>query len=204
MILWTKKSVHIHFLVDRVGQKLNDKNSLPLSFSSKIILINTILVAMSSHIMASLPIPLGISEEIKSLFHSFLWANEGRKGITWVKRKTTQLPKGLGGLGIRSPAIVNTCFLMKNAWRIYKSPNLLISKIYQAKGITLMQIGKYNSKYKPVSWGFRGICQVEIQLFRGYSWKIGNGRSIRAFLMIGCLLESQRLVTKSLYGKFKD
>ena len=55
------KSKHSRFAVDKVAKKIHDWNCLPLSFTSKIILINTILAASTSHIMVTLPVPMGIT-----------------------------------------------------------------------------------------------------------------------------------------------
>lgn len=91
------KYVHFHFLIDKLAKTIHDWNSY-----SKIILINTILATMTSHIMASLPIPISTSTKVESLIHSFLWASKGQRGICWVKKAKESLlyHKGWDGVWV--------------------------------------------------------------------------------------------------------
>lgn len=61
---------------------------------------------------------------------SFLWENKDKKIIHWVNKDIIHLPKGMGGLGIRSIRVLNQVFLMKKVWSVYTKPNSLLSKIY--------------------------------------------------------------------------
>lgn len=72
---------------------------MPISFTSKIILINTILVTMTSHITASLPISLSTSSIMDSLINSFLWDKKDQTRICWVKKGYTRLAKEMGDFG---------------------------------------------------------------------------------------------------------
>lgn len=91
---------------------------IQLSQSQKVIIINSVLIAMAAQVMSCFDLPMAISSKIDSMLVRFFWANKVRKGMHWVKRSIIQLPKGMGGLGIRSMAGLNKAFLMKKVWRI--------------------------------------------------------------------------------------
>lgn len=82
--------------------KLLRWNNLLLSQSMKVFLINLVEAVMISHILGTFTIPATTSNKIDSFFHSFLWSFGGHPGIHWIKKEISILPKGMGGLGVRS------------------------------------------------------------------------------------------------------
>lgn len=67
---------------------------------TKVILINTVLIAMISHVISSFAIPLSITTRLDFMIMSFLWENKDRSAIHWVNKETVHLLKGMGGLGV--------------------------------------------------------------------------------------------------------
>ena len=107
------KSSHFHFLIDVIAQRLLSWNSLLLSMPTKVILINTVIVSMVAHILSSFSIPISIAHRLDAMVMTFLWSNKEKSGIHWVKKEQVHLPKGFGGLGIRSFNILNKVYLMR-------------------------------------------------------------------------------------------
>lgn len=163
-----KKSTHFQFIVDKVMDKVSSWNSVNLSQTQKLILINSVLIAMASHVLNCMEIPLSLSYKVDSILATFFWANKGNFGIHWVSKNIIQLPKGLGGLGIRSMVTLNKGLLMRQAWHIHKTPKSLLAEVCIRKFTS--PLGTRNvctSKGRRLSWGMRGIYKASNLLHQG-------------------------------------
>ncbi|XP_021856780.1 uncharacterized protein [Spinacia oleracea] len=169
------------FLIDQISKKINDWNAIPLSQTQKVILINSVLISMASHVMSCFHLPSAISSKIDSMIAQFFWDNKDRKGIHWVGRSIIHLPKGMGGLGIRSMGVVNKALLMKSVWRIHNNPQSLLARVYTKRFSSPLLTGKptriINGAF---SWGMRGLARAGNILLKGCNWKVGDGNSILA------------------------
>lgn len=95
------------YLMDSITKRILSWAPLRLSQAAKLVLNNSILVSISSHVMKCFKLPLSITNKIDSLISRFWWATNGDRGIHWARRHTIQCPKGMGGLGIRAVATFN-------------------------------------------------------------------------------------------------
>lgn len=93
--------------MDSITKRILSWAPLRLSQAAKLVLNNSILVSISSHVMKCFKLPLSITNKIDSLISRFWWATNGDRGIHWARRHTIQCPKGMGGLGIRAVATFN-------------------------------------------------------------------------------------------------
>ncbi|XP_021850362.2 uncharacterized protein [Spinacia oleracea] len=91
------KRLHFNYLIDKVVDLINSWNGVLLSQPQKLVLINSVIVAMVSHVMMSLEIPISISNRIDSMISTFFWSKQGKKGMHWVRRDILHLPRGMGG-----------------------------------------------------------------------------------------------------------
>ncbi|XP_056688714.1 uncharacterized protein [Spinacia oleracea] len=176
-----KKHTNFQFLVDKVAGKISAWNSCHLSQPQKLILINSVLIAMVSHVFNCMEVPLSISTKLDSILTRFFWASKSIKGIHWVSKKVLQHPKGLGGLGIRSASCLNKALLMKHVWRLSSNSQSMLAATVDRKflkplhtGIQALLVGRR------LSWGMRGMGRAFNNVLRGCSWKIGNGKKVSA------------------------
>ncbi|XP_056697937.1 uncharacterized protein [Spinacia oleracea] len=116
------KHSNFQFIVDKIAIKINSWSYIPLAQSQKIILINSVLIAMASHVLSCMEVPALIVSKIDAMVAKFFWANKGNKGMHWVNKGTIYLPKGLGGLGIRGMGSLKKALLMKQASRLFNNP----------------------------------------------------------------------------------
>ncbi|XP_056692063.1 uncharacterized protein [Spinacia oleracea] len=176
-----KKHSNFQFLVDKVAGKISAWNSCPLSQCQKLILINSVLIAMASHVFSCMEVPASISSKLDSIITRFFWAGKAGKGMHWVNRGILHLPRGLGGLGIRSTSCLNKALLMKLVWRLNSKPNSMLAEFVGKKFKNPLRTGVQASLVgHRFSWGMRGIGRSINLILRGCNWKVGNGRTIVA------------------------
>ncbi|XP_021849465.2 uncharacterized protein [Spinacia oleracea] len=66
-----KKHTNFQFLVDKVAGKISAWNSCCLSQSQKLVLINSVLIAMTSHVFSCMEVPQSISSKLDSIITRF-------------------------------------------------------------------------------------------------------------------------------------
>lgn len=143
------------------------------------ILINSILAAFASHIMAIYTIPKKILPLTTSVCLKFWWGSYLiEKPIYWKKRSLLEEHKHKGGLGLRNLMAVNSANLFKQAWRIQNNQSLLVSKVFRAKYTDTWFEKSSRGKVPHVSsWGGRSTMKSVRQMASGIGKTIGNGKS---------------------------
>lgn len=134
------------------------------------ILINSILILTILHQLVVFIIPQTIVHKLDGLLARFVWSDSANRCIHWRKRALLHLPKGMGGLDLRSIGTFNKVFLMHKAWRIHQHPQLLLSRTYHTS--------RLQARRRSLFWGTQGIRQATKSLKHHCAWKVGNGRAI--------------------------
>lgn len=105
-------------LVDRIRKQLQNWSFRILNFSSRVVLLKSVLLSIPIYPLSILPAPKGVFCKLREIFGKFLWegANQQRKWtlVSWqqvIKRKEE------GGLGIRDLEFVNKVLWAKLWWR---------------------------------------------------------------------------------------
>ncbi|KAL2904127.1 hypothetical protein RDABS01_002837 [Bienertia sinuspersici] len=136
---------------------------------------------MASHVLSTFKVPLSICDKMDAIISKFFWnSTTDRKGIPWVRRQILHLPKGMGGLGIRSFRIFNQALLMTKAWRLKDKPLSLLTRVYNAKYNNALDWthGIPQPRTGAKSWGWTGLSEGINLLQQGCCWKVGSGTSI--------------------------
>lgn len=106
---------HFTPLLDKVSGNISQWRHRTLSQSVKLIIINSILIPSILHHLVVFSIPCYIVNKLDGLLCRFFWTNSENGGLHWKKRALLHLPKGMGGLGLRSTSTFNKVLLMRNA-----------------------------------------------------------------------------------------
>ncbi|XP_056688409.1 uncharacterized protein [Spinacia oleracea] len=163
-------------LVDKIHKKTLSWKHLSLSQAGRLVLINGILAALSSNVLAVFKVPKKTSDQINATLMRYWWmGSANNRGICWTKRTILELPKGLGGVGLRNVETYNKAFLAKQAFRIHNTPSLLISRVMKAayKNSPVEAILNKDIHCK-ASWGFRGLCKSKVS-FKNREVERGSG-----------------------------
>ncbi|XP_021726229.1 uncharacterized protein LOC110693417 [Chenopodium quinoa] len=167
------------YFVDKVAAQILSWAALNLSQSVKLILINTVLISIPSHVMKCFKLPASITNRTDSLIARFWWGSRGDKGMQWVKRDIIQRPKGMGGLGIRSMVYLNDTLLFKQVTRMHCNPQLLVAHCIDPIHECPLCMGEPSTCFRGnTSWGRRGLFNVANKVVKGYHWKIGRVKDL--------------------------
>ncbi|XP_030478315.1 uncharacterized protein LOC115695389 [Cannabis sativa] len=168
-----------HLLKDKISSIIHSWHHKWFSKASKETLIKVVLQAIPSYAMSCFRIPTKICREIESLISKFWWGSspEVRKVHSKNCRMMCQ-SKFVRGLGFRSLTHFNQTMLAKQAWRILKCPDSLLSLVLKARYFPHTSILDAGPGHSP-SYTWRSILWGRDLMKQGLIWKIGNGTTIR-------------------------
>ncbi|XP_056697381.1 uncharacterized protein [Spinacia oleracea] len=171
---------HVKFSIHtKEDQKRKLRNVLAVGEPTKVILIQSVLLSVASHVMRCLKVPASVTNKIDSLVTRLFWAGKGEKGMHWVGRGTVQRPKKEGGLGVRAAALLNDAMLFKQVKRLMSNPQLLATKVissFDGQGNNIL--GSKEGNGVGVSWGRKGLYQAQGKFGGGMAWNIGRGTKV--------------------------
>lgn len=163
--------------IDKVSHRLSSWKARTLSFGGGLTLAKSILQAMSTKVVQLCSLPKVVCDVIDSECMDFVWGDENNNRkmhlLNWGK---VCQPKKEGGLGLRPTLMVNSTFMMKPAWSVYKKPNSLWAATIRGKHKCNKEGFPNISINKPGLNVWRGICKGWDQ-FR--ELPMCNGETIR-------------------------
>ncbi|XP_021773596.1 uncharacterized protein LOC110737563 [Chenopodium quinoa] len=91
------------YLIDKISNRLLDFASLHLFVATKLVIINYVMIASFNHVLSVFKIPASICAWIDQMLARFWWRSSSTsRGLALRSAFLLHLPKGLGGLGVRS------------------------------------------------------------------------------------------------------
>lgn len=109
-----RSSSRFNELLERINSKIGSWKFANLSAPGKLILINSVLIAMASHILSIYSCPKRVLAKISSSLTKFWWASSSSKRpIYWRKSELLFAHKTDGGLGLKNVAILNNALNSK-------------------------------------------------------------------------------------------
>ncbi|CAM8965988.1 unnamed protein product [Rhodiola kirilowii] len=146
-----------NYLEDRMWKRVSGWKEKLLSMAGKETLIKSVVQALPVYALSCFRLPKKITDRWNSIVSSFWWNNakEGRF-IAWLDKRKLQQTKEEGGLGMKNFQFLNWALIMKQAWRIFSKPELLISKIYKARYSSSTEMLDARLGFRP-SWAWRSV-----------------------------------------------
>ena len=121
-------------IVDRIKQKAMSWYSRRLSSAGKLTMLKAVLSATPTYSMSCFELPLGLCNQIQSVFTRFWWdESPNKKKMCWIAWDELTEPKSSAGLGIRDVHDFNVALLAKLAWRIYTRPECVLARLLLGK-----------------------------------------------------------------------
>ncbi|KAM6566267.1 hypothetical protein CsatA_025395 [Cannabis sativa] len=172
------KKQMFHYLHDKVWAHLHNWKNKVFSKGGKEILLKSVIQEIPTYTMACFRIPSATCHSLESIMANFWWGfnDNNRPKIHWQSWQKLCKSKKDGGLGFRSLIHFNQALLAKQAWRIFKQPNSLVSKILEARYYPNSSFLSSALGHSP-SFVWRSICWGRELLHKGLISKIGNGQS---------------------------
>ncbi|XP_057419187.1 uncharacterized protein LOC130713437 [Lotus japonicus] len=116
--------------------------------------------------------------DIERMISKFYWSGDAsRRSIHWLKWDTLCRPKYDGGVGFRDFKAFNTALVGKNWWRLYRSPESLLGRLFKAVYYPNGSICAAKKGSRP-SYAWSSIFCTRWVFEEGARWKVGDGQSI--------------------------
>lgn len=107
------------YLVHKFEARLNQWKASHLTHAGCLILIKSVLDSMPLYAMGTVLLPAKVIKKLMVLVRNFFWGGGvDNKKMAYVAWKDITVPKGMGGLGLRSLAEMNQALVLKNVWKI--------------------------------------------------------------------------------------
>jgi len=173
-------------LIAKTNAKLDSWKSKCFSKAGRVVLIQSNLESLPTHVMQCYPLPTRITCQIDRTHREFLWkTSNSNKGMPLVAWDKICRPKTLGGLGLRKSAAVNTACLAKLGWRFLTQPENPWVQQMRAKYGSPEQF--FELRVKPTdSWVWKSILRIRSFIKQGIRWTVGNGCSIKFWTDTWC------------------
>lgn len=178
-----RSSSKFNVILENLNSKISSWKFSNLSASGKLILINGVLVALESHMLSIYMCPSLTLKKTTSTLLRFWWSSSSStqsKPIYWKKKEVLLAHKAEGGLGIRDVGALNKSLLARQCWRMYKKPNLLVSRVFRGKyGNDPLSMGYEGKMPRNCSWSARSLIKASMAVKQGIRLRIGNGQAAR-------------------------
>lgn len=167
------------FVVDRVRKRLATWKMKSLSRATRLLLIQSTLLAIPIYIMQTVTLLVAIIKEVEWVCRQFFWEEvEGEQKMHTVGWTKICSPKQEGGLGLPRLWEVNKVLLAKLGWRLIAEPDILSSSVLRHKYDGWNSLNE-DQKKCTASSTWRGISMNAEILRKSVRWKVKNGQQAR-------------------------
>ncbi|GJZ50731.1 RNA-directed DNA polymerase, eukaryota, reverse transcriptase zinc-binding domain protein [Tanacetum coccineum] len=165
-------------LIDNIKGKNGDWKYKYLSYAGRLMLIATVLEAISVYWASVFKIPKTVIKEINGILKRYLWSNsESARGKAKVAWKQVCKPKDCGGLGVKDLEKWNEALLAKHLWNIASKKDSLWVKWIHA--VRLKDASIWNVQWNEKDgWNWKCLLEIRDKIAHNFQFKIGDGSNI--------------------------
>lgn len=169
------------YLIEKFEKQLNLWKAKMLSHAGRPILIKFVLESLPVYAMGTVIIPAKVLKKLTGIMRNFFWGGDSAKNyMSYVAWSRVTVPKGLGGLGLRSLKEMNMALVLKIAWKIASGSSSPWAETIQAKYCPITGFWASTRTYScTLLW--RNLVGLKPLLQFHLVWKIGSGSTVRAF-----------------------
>ncbi|XP_058727119.1 uncharacterized protein LOC131598546 [Vicia villosa] len=183
-------------LIDKIMNRITHWTAKLLSYSGRLLLVRSVLMAITQYWMQCLPLPQFVINKIESMCRTFVWTGNisaSRKSpVAW---KTVCKPKAQGGLRVINLTLWNKITIIKCLWNLCrKSDNMWVKWVhmYYLKGQEVMETRVAQSS----SWVMKRILELrgEVQHYHQTWTKLLHQQKFKMHLLYDDMIEEGPLV----------
>jgi hypothetical protein len=113
-------------LISYLKRRLSSWGKKHISLGGRIVLINSVLIAIPIFYMSYLKMPVQVIKAVTRIQRDFLWGGvKGVRKLSWISWKMVCREKKDGGLGVRDIKVVNMSLLSKWRWKLLQNDSAL-------------------------------------------------------------------------------
>eukprot|EP00253_Pinus_taeda_P017086 PITA_17086 len=121
-------------ILNKLKDKISRWTNRALNLTGRMILTKAILQTIPIYMQLAIPVPTGVSIQIRNIQRDFLWGKgEEKKKWALVAWERVCKPKSHGGLGLNDPEILNKFLGAKVWWRWLKEIQSPWEKLWKQK-----------------------------------------------------------------------
>lgn len=172
----------LSFIKEKLQGRLKGWFAKSLSHGGKEILLKSVGLALPVYAMSCYKLPKEVCAKLTSAMIEFWWSSgNNRKKIPWVAWQKLCKDKELGGLGFKDIEKFNQSLLAKQAWRIWSSPDTLLSRLLRHRYFNRSSFLDCCVGARP-SYAWRSMLHGRDLLKKGLLKAVGNGEDTRVWL----------------------
>ena len=171
------------WLTRKLEKQLQVWSNKWLSKAGRLILVKSVLEAISVYWMSIAWIPKGFLEKHRCICFTLLW--QGKKEIhtrRWVKWDRITIPKALGGWGLKNIFHFSIDLVAKCGWRLISTTSPwteVIAQKYISPSSMIEWIRNPQKSYRGGSVLWKAIIKSFSLIGDNLAWRVGNGALVR-------------------------
>lgn len=132
--------------------------------------------------MGTIIIPAKVLKKLTAIMRNFFWGgNTSKNYMSYVAWSMVTVPKGMGGLGLRSLKEMNMALVLKIAWKVATGTSSPWAVTLQAKYYPITGFWA-STRTHSCTMLWRNMVTFKPMLQVHLAWKIGTGESVKAFM----------------------
>ncbi|CAJ2657953.1 unnamed protein product [Trifolium pratense] len=170
-------------IIGKIQNRLSGWKQQCLSFAGRLTLSKSVLSSIPYYHMQYAKLPKTLCDDMEKIQRGFLWGDkEERRKPHLIGWDICCLSKNDGGLGFKSPRLMNEAFLMKILWNLINKPDDLWCQVLYSKYGRNKDL-RYEISSQPYdSPLWKALSSIWEQFQNHIVWQLGDGNSINFWM----------------------
>lgn len=167
-------------LLEKVDSKLHAWKTRLLSPAGKIVLLKSVIEAISLYHMSTALVHKSVLDKIQSRCTQFFWGKANKNSICFTKWGNITRTKLEGGLGLRDLQTLNNTMIIKNIWKIASGDKAIWIQIVKAKYHLSISFW-HTQRHTNCTTFWRALLHNRAIMAANLKWVLGDGQNCAAY-----------------------